>query len=162
MSEIMPKVRQKVPGMTLTVVGRNPTSSLLQLSKSDPAIIVTGRVEDVRPYMDRAAAYIVPLRIGGGTRLKIYEAMAMEKAIVSTTVGAEGLPVKNGQDILLADAPEDFAKAVVDVLTDARVAGELGQAAAARVREEFGWDRVAREFSRVCEEVVEENARRAA
>jgi sugar transferase (PEP-CTERM/EpsH1 system associated) len=161
-AEIMPRIKEKIPGMTLTVVGRNPSNSLLELSKFDPAVIVTGRVEDVRPYMDQAAAYIVPLRIGGGTRLKIYEAMAMEKAIVSTTIGAEGLPVDDGQELLLADSPEAFADTVVKVLTGAKVAAELGQRAAAKVRDEFGWDRVAREFSRICEEVVEENARRAA
>src|ERR687884_214619 len=88
-------------------------------------------LEDVRPYMERAAAYVVPLRIGGGTRLKIYEAMAMEKAVVSTSVGAEGLPVRDGVELLLADTPQDFAAAVVRVLTDHRLAERLGAQAAA-------------------------------
>ncbi|MFX5983767.1 glycosyltransferase, partial [Acinetobacter baumannii] len=92
---IMPRIRERVPQVTLTVVGRNPFPSLLELSERDPAIVVTGRVDDVRPYIERAAAYVVPIRIGGGTRLKIYEAMAMEKPVVSTTVGAEGLPVRD-------------------------------------------------------------------
>ncbi len=70
-------------------------------------VTVTGRVDDVRPYMRDAAVYIVPLRIGGGTRLKIFEAMAMGKAVVSTTVGAEGLPVTDGEHVLLADEPRD-------------------------------------------------------
>ncbi len=102
--------------MTLTVVGRNPSRKLQELRKRESSITVTGRVEDVRPYMEDAAAYIVPLRIGGGTRLKIYEAMAMEKPTISTTVGAEGLNIDNGEDILLADTPSDFATAVVRVL----------------------------------------------
>src|SRR2546422_3169509 len=72
-TKIMPLIKQQLPDLTLTVVGRNPYPALLELSRRDPSIIVTGRVEDVRPYMERAAAYIVPLRIGGGTRLKIYE-----------------------------------------------------------------------------------------
>ncbi|MEJ7617101.1 MAG: glycosyltransferase, partial [Pyrinomonadaceae bacterium] len=75
--QIMPRIKRSVPETTLTVVGRNPHSSLLELSKHDPAINVTGRVEDVRPYIERAAAYVVPIRVGGGTRLKVYEAMAM-------------------------------------------------------------------------------------
>jgi glycosyltransferase involved in cell wall biosynthesis len=95
--QIMPLIKQSVPGTTLTVVGRNPYPGLLELSKRDHSIVVTGRVDDVRPFMEKAAVYVVPLRIGGGTRLKIFEAMAMEKAVVSTTVGAEGLPVRNAE-----------------------------------------------------------------
>jgi glycosyltransferase involved in cell wall biosynthesis len=148
--EILPLVKRRVPDATLTVVGRNPYASLLELSKRDPSVIVTGRVDDVRPYMDRAAAYVVPLRIGGGTRLKIYEAMAMEKPIVSTTVGAEGLPVRDGAELLLADTPQAFADAVVRVLTDERLAHELGARGAATVRERFGWDQVADVFAELC------------
>ncbi len=126
----------------------------LHHTKKDPSNIVTGRVADVRPYIERAAAYIVPLRIGGGTRLKIYEAMAMEKAIVSTTIGAEGLPVKNGGDLLLADTAESFAEAVIRVLEDKALASDLGNRAAATVRSKFGWERVAECFGRICEDTL--------
>ena len=148
--QIMPRIKQAVPDLTLTVVGRNPYPGLVELSKRDPSVIVTGRVEDVRPFMERAAAYIVPIRIGGGTRLKIYEAMAMGKAIVSTTVGAEGLPVKSGIELLLADTPEAFAREVVRVLTDEPFARALGRRAEAVVRTQFGWDRVAARFTELC------------
>jgi sugar transferase (PEP-CTERM/EpsH1 system associated) len=144
--QIMPRIKQQIPDVTLTVVGRNPYPALLELSKQDPSIIVTGRVEDVRPYMERAAAYVVPLRIGGGTRLKIYEAMAMEKAVVSTTIGAEGLPVRDGIELLLEDEPESFAAAVVQVLSDEQLAAGLAQRAAATVRSQFGWDKAAMNF----------------
>jgi len=149
--QIMPLIRKAIPDFTLTVVGRNPYPGLIELTTRDPSIIVTGRVEDVRPYMERAAAYVVPLRIGGGTRLKIFEAMAMEKAIVSTSIGAEGLPVKDGVDLLLADTPETFADSVVRLLCDPAAAGALGRHAAARVREQFGWQRVAESFAEICE-----------
>jgi len=149
--QILPRVKQEVPNVTLTVVGRNPYPGLLELSKRDPAVIVTGRVDDVRPYMDEAAVYIVPLRIGGGTRLKIYEAMAMEKPIVSTSIGAEGLPLENGQEIVLADTPETFAAAVVKLIRQPELAEEIGQRAAAKVREKFGWDKVAESFAAICE-----------
>ena len=119
--------------------------------------MVTGRVDDVRPYMERAAAYIVPLRVGGGTRLKIYEAMAMEKPIVSTTVGAEGLPVRDGLELLLADSPKAFAAAVVRVLNDAESAKRLADSSAKLVREQFGWDRVAHRFAEICEKVAVSN-----
>ncbi|HEU5459259.1 MAG TPA: glycosyltransferase [Pyrinomonadaceae bacterium] len=148
--QILPIVRRSIPDATLTVVGRNPYPGLLELSRRDPSIVVTGRVEDVRPYMERAAAYVVPLRIGGGTRLKIYEAMAMEKAIVSTTVGAEGLPVTDGRELRIADTPETFAASVVDLLTNAEAARKLGQEAARVVREKFGWNGVAKRFAEIC------------
>ncbi len=149
-AEIMPLIKKQVPNVTLTVVGRNPYPALVELSKRDPAIVVTGRVDDVRPFMERAAAYVVPLRIGGGTRLKIFEAMAMEKPIVSTTVGAEGLPVNDGREILLADTPQNFANAVINVLTDSQKSRSIASQAAELVREEFGWDRVAAQFLSSC------------
>lgn len=148
--EIMPLIKSKVPDLTLTVVGRNPAPALLDLSKEDPSLIMTGRVDDVRPYIESAAVYIVPLRIGGGTRLKIYEAMAMEKALVSTTIGAEGLPLTNGVELLLADEPATFADAVVRVLNDQDYANDLGQRAAAVVRENFGWRQVTERFISIC------------
>jgi sugar transferase (PEP-CTERM/EpsH1 system associated) len=151
LKEIMPRVRQSVPDATLTVVGRDPFPSLVEQSRRDPSIVVTGRVEDVRPYMERAAAYVVPIRVGGGTRLKIYEAMAMELPIVSTTIGAEGLPVKDGAELLIADAPAEFAAAVVRVLTDDSLARSLGMRAAETVRARHGWESVASEFAALCE-----------
>ncbi|MFL6229571.1 MAG: glycosyltransferase [Pyrinomonadaceae bacterium] len=148
--EIMPRVRAHVPGVTLTVVGRNPFPSLVEQSRRDPSITVTGRVDDVRPYMERAAGYVVPIRVGGGTRLKIYEAMAMELPIVSTTVGAEGLPVKGGEHLLLADTPEEFAAALARVLADKDLARTLAANAAGLVRERYGWEGVAAEFAALC------------
>lgn len=152
--QIQPIVRRSLPNATLTVVGRNPYPSLLELSRRDSSIIVTGRVDDVRPHMERAAAYVVPLRIGGGTRLKIYEAMAMEKPIVSTTVGAEGLPVTHGKELCIADTPETFAAAVVNLLTNPEAARKLGQESARVVRERFGWNGVAKRFAEICEATV--------
>ena len=152
--EIMPRIKQQIPDVTLTVVGRNPYPSLVELSKRDPSVTVTGRVEDVRPFMEEAAVYVVPLRIGGGTRLKIYEAMAMEQAIVSTSVGAEGLPVVDGSEILLADTPDSFAEAVVKLLREPHLAAEIGKRAAAKVRSQFGWDAVAESFATICEQAI--------
>ena len=158
--DILPRIRATIPDATLTIVGRNPYPSLLELSRRDPAIEVTGRVEDVRPYMEAAAAYIVPLRIGGGTRLKIYEAMAMEKPIISTTVGAEGLPVRDGAELLLADTPAAFAAAVVRVLTDEQAARALAARAAATVRAQFGWAGVAAKFAELCQRAMQSRAAR--
>lgn len=150
MREIMPLIKKRTPAVTLTVVGREPTPALVDLSKEDPSLIVTGRVDDVRPYIERAAAYVVPLRIGGGTRLKIFEAMAMEKPVVSTTVGAEGLPLTNGVELLLADEPAAFADAVVRVLIDSAYAFQLGRRAASTVRTNNGWRQVTERFISIC------------
>jgi polysaccharide biosynthesis protein PslH len=149
--DVLPLVRRRLPDVTLTVVGRDPFPSLVELGRRDPSIRVTGRVADVRPHMERAAGYVVPIRVGGGTRLKIYEAMAMELPVVSTRIGAEGLPVKDGEELLLADSPEEFASAVVRVLTDDALARSLGRRAAETVRARFGWDAAAAEFAALCE-----------
>ena len=148
--EIMPLIKKQVADATLTVVGRNPPPALVDLSKEDPSLIITGRVDDVRPYMESAAAYIVPLRIGGGTRLKIFEAMAMEKPVVSTTIGAEGLPLTDGVELLLADEPAAFADAVIKLFKDSRYAQQLGERAATVVRENHGWRQVTEDFVSLC------------
>lgn len=157
--QVLPLVRRAVPGVSLTVVGRNPSPWLEELGRRDPSVAVTGRVEDVRPYMERAAVYVVPIRVGGGTRLKIYEAMAMEKPVVSTTIGAEGLPVRDGEEVCIADGAEAFAAAVVRLLEDEAEAHALGGRGAALVRGEFGWGRVAERFAEICGRAVEAHAR---
>jgi sugar transferase (PEP-CTERM/EpsH1 system associated) len=147
---VLPLVARKIPGVTLTVVGRNPTARVRALADADPRVTVTGGVADIRPYVDRAAAFVVPLRVGGGTRLKIYEAMAMAKPVVSTTVGAEGLPLENGRDILIADGAAELAEAVVLALSDRDLAARIGEQGRALVLERFGWERAAEAFAGVC------------
>ena len=144
--EVLPLIRAEEPGATLTVVGRHPPAAIRDLAEHDPGVRVTGTVPDVRPYVERSALFVVPLRIGGGTRLKIFEAMAMERPVVSTTIGAEGLPVTDGQDIVLADTAGDFAAAVVRLLRNPAERQAVGQRAAAKVRAEHAWDRVADRF----------------
>jgi polysaccharide biosynthesis protein PslH len=149
--DILPLVTRSIPDVTLSVVGRNPSRKLIELAASESRIRVTGRVDDIRPYVDRAAVYVVPLRIGGGTRLKIYEAMSMAKPIVTTTIGAEGLPVRDGDELLLADSPNDFADAIVRMLRDPAAASRLGQQARKAVCERFGWQHAASRFMEICE-----------
>jgi sugar transferase (PEP-CTERM/EpsH1 system associated) len=140
--EVLPLIRADESGVSLSIVGRAPTPTVEKLA-GDHGVTVTGRVDDVRPYMRDAAVYIVPLRIGGGTRLKIFEAMAMGKAVVSTTVGAEGLPVTPGKHVLLADDPRTFARAVVRLLRDVGRRREIEAAARALVVERYDWSAVA-------------------
>jgi glycosyltransferase involved in cell wall biosynthesis len=144
-SEILPLIRRAEPGTTLSIIGRSPTPAVRRLEQ-EPGIEVTGSVDDVRPHVSAGSVYIVPLRVGGGTRLKIFEAMGMGKAIVSTTVGAEGLPVTDGGDILIADAPESFAGAVVRLLREDGLRRRLERAARALVVGRYDWSAVARDF----------------
>jgi glycosyltransferase involved in cell wall biosynthesis len=111
-----------------------------------PGIEVTGRVDDVRPHIAKASVYVVPLRIGGGTRLKIFEAMSMAKAVVSTTVGAEGLPVTRGHDIVIADEPARFAQSVVHLIRDEAARRALESTARELVVGRYDWSAVALDF----------------
>jgi sugar transferase (PEP-CTERM/EpsH1 system associated) len=140
--EVLPRIRSAEPAVTLSIVGRAPTSAVRRLA-ADPAITVTGDVNDVRPYVSEAAVYVVPLRIGGGTRLKIFEAMAMGRAVVSTSIGAEGLPVLDGRHLALADDPDRFAASVVGLLRDGGRRAAFERAARALVVDRFGWEDVA-------------------
>lgn len=152
--EILPRVRAAVPDVTLTVVGRHPPPRVRALAAAGQGVEVTGSVPDVRPYMERAAAFVVPIRVGGGTRLKVYEAMAMEKPVVSTPVGAEGLPLRDGVDAMLAAEPAAFADAVIAVLRDPGRAAALAASGAALVRARYGWNRVAEQFAATCAATV--------
>jgi polysaccharide biosynthesis protein PslH len=148
--EILPKVSAAVPEATLTIVGRDPLPAVRTLGDEDPAITVTGRVEDVRPFLERAGVFVVPIRIGGGTRLKIFEAMAMGLPVVSTTIGAEGLPLESGNEIIIRDDPAEFAAAVAGLLRDREQAEELGSRGQRAVRERFGWKAAAERFQEIC------------
>jgi glycosyltransferase involved in cell wall biosynthesis len=143
--DILPLIRQQAPEVTLSIIGRSPTPAVRRLGL-EAGIEVTGRVDDVRPHIAAGAIYVVPLRIGGGTRLKIFEAMSMGKAVVSTTIGAEGLPVTDGTDIVLADEPAAFADAVVRLVRDAAARQQLEAAARRLVVDRYDWSAVAQDF----------------
>ena len=136
--KVLERVRAEVPEACFVVVGQRPHRRLDRL-RDDPAVRLTGWVEDTRPYIAQAAVYVAPLRMGGGTRLKLLEAMAMGKAVVATRLGAEGYPVTDGRELLLADTPADFAAAVVALLHAPERRAELGRAARAFVEQRYDW-----------------------
>lgn len=137
LSEIMPALRQAVPGVRLTVTGTRPSAEFVRRFDPEGRVEFTGRVPDVRPIIARCAVSIVPLRIGSGTRLKILEAAAMGRAVVSTRLGAEGLDLVDGAEIKLADTPEEFARAVADLLADPGRRAAMGMAARRRVAAQY-------------------------
>jgi glycosyltransferase involved in cell wall biosynthesis len=149
----LPLIRRELCAASLTVVGRNPSLRLRALHGVD-GVNVTGTVPDVRPYVARAEVYVVPLRIGGGTRLKILEALAMGKAVVSTRIGAEGLPLIDGEHFVAADTPGDFARAVVTLLRDPARRQALARAGRSLVEERHTWARVTDQFEQLCKEAV--------
>ncbi len=146
--EIWPLVQARVPGATFRIVGRNPDRRVQKLASQSVAI--TGTVPSVVDHLREAAVVVVPLRIGGGTRLKIYEAMAMGKAVVSTSIGAEGLEVHHGRDIMLAGNAENFAEAVVMFLRDRELRSRY-ERAAAELAAQFGWPAIGEKFGHVLE-----------
>jgi polysaccharide biosynthesis protein PslH len=150
--KILPLIRRDVPDAAFWAVGRRPPRRIRALASEH--VVVTGAVEDIRPYLGKAAVCVVPLRSGSGTRIKIFEAMAMGKAVVSTSMGAEGLPVRHGENIVLADDPADFARQVVHLLRDPQRRAQLGRAARQLVEENYGWPSVAAHFDQIMQAVV--------
>lgn len=146
--EVWPQVLAQIPGARFLIVGRRPNQRVQNLASN--SVEVTGTVPSVVDYLRRASVFVVPLRIGGGTRIKIYEGMAVGKATVSTTIGAEGLDVTHGQDIILADDPTAFAKAIILLLQD-ETARRRYEAAAAATARKYDWPVITRQFVEVLE-----------
>jgi len=157
-AEVWPLVRQQCPQARLRLVGRNPGAEIQGLAQQ-PGVELVGTVPDTRPWLSKSEVSIVPLRIGGGTRLKIFEAMAMGLPVVSTTLGAEGLQVQNGVDVVVADESRALATAVVDLLNSPGKRAAIGGAARRLVEREFSAESVARQFESICRRAVEEHAR---
>ncbi len=154
-SQIWPRVLVEFPAAIFQIVGRNPFAKVQRLAS--PSVQVTGTVPSVAEYLEKASVVVVPLRIGGGTRLKIFEAMAMGKAMVSTSIGAEGLGVENGRDLLLADDAASFADAVMLLLRDAAVRRKFEQAAV-RLAAQYDWSQVVKQFADVLRKVTAANS----
>ena len=153
-----PRIRDRAPHATLTVVGRNPRKHLRRAAAAAGGVTVTGTVDDIRPLVARAALYVAPLRVGGGTRLKLFEALAMGKAVVATRVAAEGLPMVPGLHYIAADSPADFAAGVVGLLADPRRREALGAAGRRLVEERHSWPSVTDVVERHLAQVVRESA----
>jgi glycosyltransferase involved in cell wall biosynthesis len=137
-----PRIREHAPDATFTIVGRNPGPRLHRAAARAEGVTVTGTVDDIRPFVGRAALYVAPLRVGGGTRLKLFEALAMGKPVVATRLAAEGLPMVPGEHYVAAEDPADLAAAVVRLLADSRRRAALGAAGRRLVEERFSWPSV--------------------
>ena len=142
---ILPLVRKSVPRLRLEIVGRNPTAEVQSLTALD-GVGVSGLVEDIRPFYQNARVVIVPLRAGGGTRLKILEAMSFGRAVVSTRLGAEGLNVVDGEHLMIADSPLEFADKIKSLLLDGDLRRSITDRARRFVEKNHDWERIGDEL----------------
>jgi len=152
-SEILPLVREVRPDVQVTWVGRSSEDVRLEMDRH--GVQTTGFVDDIRPYVHRAACFIVPLRVGGGTRLKILDAWAMGKALVSTSQGCEGLDVRDEENILIRDSNEGFARAVIGLLEDEELRRRIGTAARKTAETTYDWEVVGRRINDAALRLVE-------
>jgi len=143
-NKVWPRILKKVPDAHLSIVGRNPPPYLVQ--KGSESITITGKVDSVAEYVRRASCIAVPLWIGSGMRLKILEAFAHGRAVVSTSLGAEGIEAVNGEHIVIADKPDDFALSVVEILTNGEKRDSIGRNARKLAEEKYSWDKVSNEL----------------
>ncbi len=143
--QILPRVRAKFPDIQLIIVGRNPPADIRSMEHL-PGVVVTGTVEDTRPFLRRASMSIVPLYMGGGTRLKIFEAMASGVPVVSTPLGVEGLDVQSEEHLAIADSDEQFALAIMELLAYPQKANAMAERAFLHVTKKFGSEGIARQL----------------
>ena len=155
MDQVWPQVLARRPQARALIVGRNPTPAMIATAKSRGLDwTFTGLVDDVRPFVAEAHAYAIPLRVGSGTRIKVFEAMAMGCPVISTRLGSEGLDVTGGEHLLLADTAETFAEAILSTLDDPGPAAARARAARTLVSSRFSWPIVVKQFERICLEAL--------
>lgn len=153
-TESLPAIKVRFPEAKFVVIGRNPPEWLKELSGRDPSIEVTGTVEDVRPHLARAAIMVLPLTVGGGTRIKVFEAMAAGLAVVSTPTGVEGLPVTHKEHAWIAPPGAAFTEGVLHVLSNPEDRQAMARRGRALVETEFGWRKAAEVFRGYCMELI--------
>jgi sugar transferase (PEP-CTERM/EpsH1 system associated) len=159
LDKVFPIVSEEAPDAGCVIVGKNPPEDILKRAVKDKNLEVTGWVEDVRKYIHKAWIYVVPLRVGGGTRIKIFEAMACAKPVVSTKLGAEGLPLANEKNCFMEDEPQAMADTILHVIDNRQMRQKIGNAARQLVENKHDWSIIARQFSAACQKIISEAQR---
>lgn len=155
--EIYPLIQKNVPDVQFSIVGKNPTDKVKALGEKERSVHVTGFVDDIQRYMCEAEVFIVPIRIGSGTRLKILEALALQMTVISTAIGCEGIKVTDGKDIIIRDTPQGFADAVIEVLKNKDEYKHLGVNGRQLIEQEYSWAKVRQDLSVYLEDVHNKN-----
>jgi polysaccharide biosynthesis protein PslH len=151
LDEVWPRLLAVRPQLRAIIIGRNPPASLADKIRARGLnVTLTGFVDDIRPYVAAANVYVIPLFVGSGTRIKAFEAMAMGRPVVSTTLGIEGLDVTDGENFLRADDAEAFTNAILALLKDASMRARIAEAARHLMEDRFSWSRVAAQFEAIC------------
>ncbi len=152
-NKILPMIRKEVPDITFTIVGEKPTKEIRKLNDID-GITVTGWVPDVRPYIDNASVYVVPLSIGSGVRYKIFEALAMKIPVVSTKSACEGHDATHGKDIMIANSPEEFARHTIDLIKDKELWNKISSGGREHVTTRYNWEVSAKNFESILQNII--------
>lgn len=152
---VYPLIRRRQPAVTLDIVGRRPGPEVLRLADGDSSIRIASDVADVRPYISDGEVFVVPLRIGGGSRIKIYEAMSMSRAVVSTTIGAEGLPLQPDHHIAIGDHPSEFAEQALRLLANQAQRDRMAQSGCDLVTQHYQWRNVAMKLRDHCQQLTQ-------
>lgn len=152
--EIYPRIKEKIRDIQLDIIGHSAPRVLQELSKTDGSIHLHGFVDDIRPHLANSSVYVVPIRAGGGTRLKILDAMACGKAVVSTSIGCEGLEVGDGEDILIADSPEQFADAVCRLIENQQLRKKLETNGRHLVEERYSWAMIGKQLENLYQSII--------
>lgn len=159
LDEIFPLIQQKIPQARIYIVGANPPEDLLEYASD--AVQITGYVQDVRPYINRASVYVVPLRLGSGTRFKVPEALSMKMPVVSTRLGSEGIEVEDGEHLLLRDQPRKFAEAVYTLMTNRQLCRRLVEDGYELVANRYDWDVISEQVDQAFETLLEQAGKTA-
>ena len=160
LDDIFPLIQREIPDVKLYVVGDRPPEKLLKRASNN--VIITGYVEDVRPYVWRARVSVIPLRVGGGTRLKLLEALAMRKAVVTTSIGREGIEVADGESVLIRDDPQAFAKAVIELFREPKLREKLTQNGYDLVRARYDWSVIGEQVEEIYRSLISNKLRQKA
>lgn len=153
--EVWPLLKREIPDVSMDVIGQSPPDALVELSARDSAFRVHGFVDDVRPYLDRAAVYVCPITDGGGTKLKILDALAMGKAVVADPVACEGINVTANENVLFASSPEEYLKAIRHLLDNPDIRKKAGESARQLILEQYSYANIGKKLSHIYRQIVE-------
>lgn len=153
LDKILPLISLKIPNIIISFIGNYPTSKLIKNAKENPNIKVLGYVDDVRTHIEQAALFIAPIRCGSGTKIKVLNAMALEKAVVTTTIGAEGIKATPNEDIMIADTPREFAQKSIYLLEHPQEAERMGKKGRDVIEKYYAWEVIGKKMYPVYEEV---------
>ena len=154
LTDMWPQIKKQVPGIKFYVIGRGPTEDILAAAREDSDIIVTGQVDDVREHLKKVKVFVAPIRLGKGFRGKILETMAMGIPVVSTRLGAEGMPVQHRDNILLAETPAEFIQNTVELFQDESLNQKVSRNGRRLVEDNFSWQKGVEQLEAILQNLV--------